>query len=101
MAELPVSQRYYNQTILISEVILLIKKASESNNRITDVKFTPFVKGYNITFIKNEANIRISVKCRKFFDGCTLKIYEGSELIHKGIIKTKEDVYNYGTRIVK
>ncbi len=101
MAKLPVSQKYYDQTVLISELISLIKKAAEANDKITNVHFAPFVKGYDITFIKNETEIRISVKCRKIFVGSILKTYKNSQLIHKGIIKTKEDVCNCTEKILK
>lgn len=101
MAELPVSQKYYNQTLLISEFISHIKKEAESGSRITDVHFAPFVKGYDITFMKGNNAIRLSVSCRKVFDGCILKIYEDNELTDKVIIKTKDDIDNYITRIMQ
>ena len=101
MSELPVSQRYYTQSVLISEFIAVIKKIKQENEKITDVHFSPVVKGYDICLKKGESEIRVTVKCRKIFDGCVAESYESGRRITKSVIRTKDDVYSYIQNLIK
>ena len=101
MSELPVSQRYYSQTVLISEFIAVIKKIKQENEKITEVHFSPVVKGYDICFEKGESEIRVTVKCRKIFDGCVAESYESGRKISKAVIRTKDEVHSYIQKLIE
>lgn len=90
MSELPITQRYYHQSVLISGLINAVKQAGE-NKSITDTHFSPVIKGYDISFKKASADIRMCVKCRKFSGGCVVKIFTHGKKTGRFVIKTKAD----------
>ena len=62
MSKLPITEKEYNTSAIISELISKIKEKAENNQSVTDVHFRPTFEGYEITFNCDGAENLIAIK---------------------------------------
>ena len=67
MSELPISQMELEKVVLISDLISKIRNYAETTSTVSDIRFTPTVKGYEIDFCYNNVPEKIIVIIRTKF----------------------------------
>lgn len=72
MKPLPLTQKDYSNTVLVSDFICKMRNAFLTHN-ITDFCFSPQVNGYKILYKYNGENITVKIKFRKFFNGIKIQ----------------------------
>lgn len=100
MGELPITQRGYQQSILITELIGAVKRARESGY-ISDAHFSPVTDGYDISFKTASSEIKLYVRHRRFCDGCAVKMFIDGGKTEKSVLKTKADAYCCINKIIR
>ena len=70
MATLPVTKKEYEYSVLLADFVSKTRKYFD-DNKISDFKFTPLIKGYEITY--NEYKIIIK---QRLFGGINIRKYK-------------------------
>ena len=91
MSGLPITQKDYRQSILITELICAVKRAQESGY-ISDAHFSPVTDGYDISFKIASSEIKFYARCRRFCNGCVVKMFTDGRKAGKFVLKTKSDI---------
>lgn len=90
MSNLPITKKDYDRSVRISHFIGKVRGFAESYQQISDILFTPVIKGYEITYRNNGVSERLSVNSKsRFFKGLIVKKYADGKL--KGIFLLKEN----------
>ncbi len=90
MSELPITKRDYDRGILIALFNGEVKRIAELNERISDINFTPVIKGYEITYNKNGIPERLFVNAKSLlYGGLIIKRYVNSK--HKKTYRAKDN----------
>ncbi len=76
MGELPITKNDYDRSAWIVSFIREVKKIAETNGNISDVLFTPAIKGYEIEYCNKGRPEKVSVNSKsRFFKGLVIKKY--------------------------
>ena len=90
MSNLPIIKKDYDRSVRISHFVSKVRDFAESNQQISDILFTPVIKGYEVTYKNKGVSERISVNLKsRFFNGLIVKKYADGKL--KGIFHLKEN----------
>lgn len=90
MSELSITKKDYDRSVWIALFIREVREFSESNQQISDILFTPVIKGYEITYKNNGVSEKLSVNSKsRFFKGLIVRKYADGKL--KGIFPLKEN----------
>ncbi|MBQ2775675.1 MAG: hypothetical protein IJF40_07310 [Clostridia bacterium] len=74
MSNLPITQKEYDQSVLVADFIAKTRSIAQSNEDISDICFMPKVKGYEITFNNGTTAINISLNFKsKILKGIKIK----------------------------
>lgn len=73
MSELPITRKEYENSVLAADFIHKAKNIFREDDEITEFRFVPKIKGYEILYKKNGESVVISIKFRAFFDGIRIK----------------------------
>lgn len=76
MSTLPITKKDYDRSVWIVSFIREVKKIAETNENISDVIFTPVIKGYEVEYCNKGRTEKIFVNSRsRFFKGLVIKKY--------------------------
>lgn len=64
MSELPVSQSELEKVALMSDLLSKIREYSEANSSVSDIHFTPIVKGYEVSFTYKRSTYKLIIIIR-------------------------------------
>ncbi len=67
MSELPITQKDYSTTTLITDFIVKIKQNTENNSDFKIIKYAPKLNGYTIFFKCSEFDFEIDISKKKTF----------------------------------
>lgn len=67
MSDLPISQMELEKVALMSDLVSKIRNNAETNSTVSDIHFTPTVKGYEISFDYSSILIKIIIIIRTKF----------------------------------
>lgn len=89
MSELPITKNEKDRSVWLVLFIREVKEFAKSNPKISDLIFTPVIKGYEIEYLNNGVSERLSVNAKsRFFKGLVIKKYADGKF--KGIFRLKE-----------
>lgn len=73
MSKLPITQREYDNSVLVADFIHKTRSIFETYSEITEFCFIPMTEGYKISYKRNGIDENVSIKFRKILNGMTIK----------------------------
>ena len=100
MRELPVTKDFYDRTARCTYFLNELKNFFETAKNITDIRFVPILKGYEIEYVKDGVSEKLCINIRsKFYDGLIIKKYVNGKF--RKIYCTKDSFAETVNRIFK
>ena len=73
MSELPITEKEYNFMVLLTDFLTKFKSIAQENENITDLKFIPKIRGYELSY-NHSGNECIVVIKKNVSNGLNIKI---------------------------
>ncbi len=97
MSELPISRKDYNRGVLVASFISEVRESAQLNRHISDICFTPVIKGYEIAYNKNGVPEKLFVNAKSpLYGGLIITRYVNGKL--KSIYCAKD---NFKETVIK
>ena len=90
MKNLNLTKKEYDKSVLLISFVSEAKSALDKQKEITDVCFTPKIKGYEITYINKGVSVKIILKLG-FFGRLKIYNYENGDMKSKCTAKNAEE----------